>query len=70
MDLTFYERLAKAIAAQFGSSCEVVVHDLKSGDPEHTIAAIENGHVTHRKKGDGPSRVVLREYHGIPFGFQ
>ena len=59
MDLTFYERLAKAIAAQFGSSCEVVVHDLKSGDPEHTIAAIENGHVTHRKKGDGPSRVVL-----------
>jgi predicted transcriptional regulator YheO len=59
MDLQFYERLAKAIAAQFGDNCEVVVHDLKSGDSEHTVAAIENGHVTHRKVGDGPSRVVL-----------
>ena len=59
MNLDFYERLAKAIAAQFGTNCEVVVHDLKSGDPEHTIAVIENGHVTHRKQGDGPSRIVL-----------
>ena len=59
MDLDFYKRLAKAIAAQFGESCEVVVHDLKSGDLEHTIVAIENGQVSGRKLGDGPSRVVL-----------
>ncbi len=59
MDLDFLERLSKAIAAQFGESCEVAVHDLKSGDKEHTIALIENGNVTHRQKGDGPSRVVL-----------
>ena len=59
MDLAFMERLAKAIAEQFGENCEVVVHDLKSGDPEHTVALIENGHVSHRKAGDGPSRVVL-----------
>ena len=59
MDLDFFERLSKALAAQFGDHCEVAVHDLKSGDMEHTIAAIENGHVTHRKVGDGPSRVVL-----------
>ena len=59
MDLAFLERLAKAIATQFGSSCEVAIHDLKSGDMEHTIAIIENGNVTYRKKGDGPSRVVL-----------
>ena len=59
MDLEFLERLGKAIAAQFGENCEVAVHDLKSGDMEHTIALIENGHVTHRKVGDGPSRVVL-----------
>lgn len=59
MNLDFLERLSKAIAAQFGTHCEVVVHDLKSGDMEHTIALIENGHVTHRKKGDGPSLVVL-----------
>ena len=59
MDLNFLERLSKAIAAQFGDHCEVAVHDLQSGDMEHTIALIENGHVTHRKVGDGPSRVVL-----------
>ena len=59
MDLDFLERLAKAIAAQFGDHCEVAVHDLHTGDREHTIALIENGHVTHRQKGDGPSRVVL-----------
>ena len=59
MDLEFYGRLAKAIAVQFGENCEVVVHNLKSGDLEHTIVAIENGHVSHRKLGDGPSRVVL-----------
>ena len=59
MDLDFLERLSKAIAAQFGENCEVAVHDLLSGDREHTVALIENGHVTHRQKGDGPSRVVL-----------
>ncbi|MBR6039586.1 MAG: transcriptional regulator [Clostridia bacterium] len=59
MDLNFLERLSKAIAAQFGNHCEVAIHDLQSGDMEHTIALIENGHVTHRQKGDGPSRVVL-----------
>ena len=59
MDLDFFERLSKAIAAQFGENCEVAVHDLLSGDREHTVALIENGHVTHRKIGDGPSRVVL-----------
>ena len=59
MDLEFYRRMAKAIAEQFGENCETVVHDLKSGDLEHTIVAIENGHVSHRKLGDGPSRVVL-----------
>lgn len=59
MDLTFLERLSKAIATQFGEHCEVAIHDLQSGDKEHTVALIENGHVTHRKVGDGPSRIVL-----------
>ena len=59
MDLDFFERLSKALAVQFGPNCEVAVHDLQSGDLEHTIAVIENGHVSHRKVGDGPSRVVL-----------
>ena len=57
--LEFLLRLAKALAAQFGPSCELVIHDLKSNDPDSSIVAIENGHVSGRKLGDGPSHVVL-----------
>lgn len=58
--IKFYSRLAKGIAEQFGSNCEVVVHDLQSRDRDHSIVAIENGHVTGRKIGDGPSQIVLQ----------
>ena len=51
-------QIAAGIAAQFGSDCEVVVHDL-SRHPDHCIVAIENGHVSGRKVGDGASYVVL-----------
>ncbi|OUO60188.1 helix-turn-helix transcriptional regulator [Olsenella sp. An270] len=61
--LDFYKRLAHALALQFGSGCEVVVHDLETTDPSHSIVAIENGHVTGRKLGDGPSHVVLEALH-------
>lgn len=54
------KQVAAGIAAQFGSSCEVVVHDL-SQDPESSIVAIENGHVSGRKVGDGASTVVLEQ---------
>ena len=37
--LDFYKRLAHAIALQFGDGCEVVVHDLQSADPDHSIVA-------------------------------
>ncbi len=53
------KRLAKAIAAQFGPNCEVVVHDLTGGDPENTIAHIENGHVSNRSVGRGGSHIAL-----------
>lgn len=59
MNLDFYKRLAKALAAEFGENCEVLVHDLTGNDPEHTIVAIENGHVSQRQQGDGPSQVAL-----------
>lgn len=62
--LDFFNRLSAAIAAQFGSNCEVVVHDLTAASMEHTIAAIENGHVTNRKEGDGPSHIVLEALKG------
>lgn len=64
--LTFLKQLAKGIAQQFGPNCEVVVHDLSGEDPEHSIVAIENGHVTHRKVGDGPSMAVLEALSGKP----
>ena len=57
--LQFLFQLAKGISRQYGPNCEVVVHDLDSNDPNSSIVAIENGHVTGRKVGDGPSHVVL-----------
>lgn len=62
--IQFLFRLAKALAAQFGPSCEVVIHDLQSNDPDSSIVAIENGHVSGRKVGDGPSHVVLEALSG------
>lgn len=59
LTLNHYARLAKGIAAQFGPSCEVVVHDLTAANHDHSIVAIENGHVTGRRVGDGPSHIVL-----------
>ena len=64
MTLDFLKQLAKGIAQQFGNDCEVVVHDLTSNNPDSSIVAIENGHVTSRKLGDGPSHVVLEALHG------
>jgi len=64
MDLDLLKRLAKALAEQFGDNTEIVVHDLTGGDHEHTIAAIENGQVSQREVGDGPSRIVLEAIKG------
>lgn len=57
--LDLLKNLAHGIAAQFGSNCEVVVHDLTTENKDSTVVYIENGHVTNRKLGDGPSHVVL-----------
>lgn len=63
-NIDFLKRLAKGIAQQFGNNCEVVVHDLSDNNVESSIVAIENGHITGRKLGDGPSHVVLEALHG------
>lgn len=52
--LDLLEQIAKAIAAQFGSNCEVVIHELSGKSAYSSIVAIENGHVTGRKVGAGP----------------
>ena len=60
-ELEMLRAVAKGIAGQFGSGCEVLVHELSEQAAEHSVVAIENGHVTGRKPGDGPSQVVLEQ---------
>lgn len=55
------KQIARGIAATFGGNCEVVIHDVGAKHPEHSIVAIENGHVTGRKVGDGASHVVMEQ---------
>ncbi len=57
--LTLLKQIAAGIAAQFGDNCEVLIHDLTDGIAQSSIVYIENGHVTGRKLGDGPSGAVL-----------
>ena len=57
-EIGFCISLAKGIARQFGPNCEVVVHDLGTEELENSIVAIENGHISGRRVGDGPSHVV------------
>ena len=54
-------QIAKGIASQFGPNCEVVVHEISEKSAYSSIVAIENGHVSGRKVGDGPSHVVLEQ---------
>ena len=58
--LDLLRQVASGIAAQFGSSCEVAIHDL-SRDPDRSIVFIANGHVSGRKVGDGASTVVMEQ---------
>ena len=60
-DLTFttLKQLARGLAEQFGSNCEIVIHDLSEEHIDNSIVHIENGHVTGRSIGDGPSHIVL-----------
>lgn len=48
----------KAIAAAVGPHCEVVLHDLTK-NPDRTIVAIENGHVTGRAVGGSLTNLGL-----------
>lgn len=57
--LILLKQMAHGMAAHFGPSCEVVIHDLGAENLEHTVVHIENGQVSGRKSGDGPSHAVL-----------
>ena len=60
--------IADIIAAQFGPSTEVVIHDF-TGDIDHTIIHIVNGNVSGRTIGDAPTQSFLRYFnikgHGL-----
>lgn len=59
--LEMLKQIAAGLAAQFGPNCEIVVHDLAASNVEHSIVHIENGHVSGRKVGDGPSKIVMEQ---------
>ena len=50
--------IAHGLAIQFGPSCEVLIHDIQR-DLDTALVYIENGTITNRHVGDGPSHVVL-----------
>jgi predicted transcriptional regulator YheO len=62
-EFEFLNELVKGLASQFGSSCEVVLHDL-TGSYDSTITAIENGHITGRKIGDPGTNLGLEILRG------
>ncbi len=58
-NLELLRQVAHALAIQYGANTEVVIHDLTDRAREPVVAHIENGHITHRTAGDGPSPVAL-----------
>lgn len=57
--LELLKQVAHGLAIQYGSNTEVVIHDLTNREDEPVVAYIENGYITHRSAGDGPSPVGL-----------
>lgn len=64
--LEFLKQLAHGLTVQFGSSCEVVIHDLTKKNLDKSIVYIENGHVSNRHAGDSPSGIVLETLSSDP----
>lgn len=62
-EMELMKKVMKAIAAEVGPDCEVVLHDYE-GDYDQTIVAIENGHVTGRKVGDCGTNLGLEVLRG------
>ena len=58
--------IVETIAKMFGKNCEVVLHDFSG--PQHSIIAIENGHVTGRKIGDPITDLALSSWRQGGFG--
>ena len=64
--LELLKQLADGLARQFGPDCEIDIPDLTHQDLQHSVAYIKNGHISNRRAGDGPSKVVLETMHKDP----
>ena len=60
---TVLNKILTLIELQFGSKCEIVLHDLTK-TYDHTIVDIRNGHITGRKVGDCGSNLGLEVIRG------
>lgn len=59
----FWQRLLSMLENEFGSRCEIILHDLTK-DYAHTVVDIRNGHITGRKIGDCGSNLGLEVLRG------
>jgi len=57
--LTHYIKVGEIVAEMFSPYLEVIVHDLT--DPNQSITAIFNSHITGRKIGDGTSDIGYKK---------
>ena len=62
-ELAFFEQLMTMLEHQLGYDSEIVLHDL-TGNYDHTIVAIRNGHITQRKVGDCGTNLGLEVLKG------
>ena len=62
-EMPFFKNLLKVLKNQFGSESEFILHDWSKGY-DHSVVAIENGHVTNRKIGDCGSNLGLEVIRG------
>ncbi len=58
--LSAFIPFVKGLAETFGSNCEVIMHDFT--DLQHSVIAIENGHVTGRSIGSPMMEASLKLY--------
>lgn len=58
-----FSQLLTLLEMQFGKNCEVVLHDL-TGDYNHSIIDIRNGHITNRQVGGCGSNLGLEILNG------
>ena len=62
-EMPFFKTLLKILKNQFGPESEFILHDWSKGY-DHSVVAIENGHITNRKIGDCGSNLGLEVIRG------